>query len=154
MMTFWQYITRRLKRWPEDRRFRVAVALVQQLFITLLLIYLILLLVETISPESVSRFLNLNYLLLAVILSGVITVLTVKDTSKDKVTRPVTRLNIFIIVFTGLGGAALIWYRTQDIGWLSYVVSLTGGSLIILLSLLIWKKDGYGESEGEDIQDS
>ena len=68
--------------------------------------------------------------------------------------KPVTRYHIITFICLGLGGAALIWYKTQDIGWLTYIISPAGGGLIVLLSLLIWKKNNEGESEGEDIQDN
>jgi hypothetical protein len=149
-MKFLQRFTSYLKSWPGNRHFRAAAALIQQLFITLLTTYLLLLLLENIFPESVSRFFNLNHLLTAVIACGIVTVLTLKDTRKDREEMPVTRSYIITFIGMGLGGAALIWYQTQEIGWPSYVVSLAGGGLIILLSLLIWKKDGEEESEGED----
>jgi hypothetical protein len=153
-MNFLRCITRYLKAWPDSRHFGAVVTLINQLFITLLAVYLLLLLLETIFPESVSRFLNLNYLLLAVIASGIVTTLTLKDTGNEKEGRRLTGYNIIILVCIGLGGAALIWYQTQEIGWLSYVISLAGGVLIVLLSLLIWKKDEEGKSEGEDLPDN
>lgn len=122
---------------------------IQQLFITLLVTYLILLLIETISPGSVSRYLNLNYWLIAVIVSGVITIITRQESEKP-IEKTISTGNIITLVCIGLIGAALIWYKTREIGWLSYLISLAGGILIVLLSILIWQKDGEEESEGEN----
>ena len=60
----------------ESRYWKGAVKLVQQLFVTLLVTYLLLLLVETIWEKSVSAYLNLNYWLIVLIVDGVVAVLT------------------------------------------------------------------------------
>jgi len=138
-----------LKTWSENRFFRAIVASIQQLFITLLVTYLILLLIETIFPGSVSRYLNLNYWLIAVIITGVITVLSRQESEKPE-EKSINTGNIITLVCIGLIGAALIWYKTREIGWLSYLISLVGGILIVLLSILIWQKDGEEESEEEN----
>jgi len=138
-----------LKTWSENRYFRVVVTSIQQLFITLLVTYLILLLIETIFSGSVSRYLNLNYWLIAVIVTGVITVLSRQESEKCE-EKSLDTANIISMVCIGLIGAALIWYKTREIGWLSYLISLAGGILIVLLSILIWQKDGEEESEGEN----
>ena len=141
-----------LKTWSENRFFRAIVASIQQLFIILLVTYLVLLLIETIFPESVSRYLNLNYWLIAVIITGVVTVLSRQEsgTLKEKDEKTINTGSIITFVCIGLIGAALIWYKTREIGWLSYLISLVGGTLIVLLSILIWQKDGEEESEGEN----
>ena len=141
-----------LKTWSENRFFRAIVASIQQLFIILLVTYLVLLLIETIFPESVSRYLNLNYWLIAVIITGVVTVLSRQESGKlkEKDEKTINTGSIITFVCIGLIGAALIWYKTREIGWLSYLISLVGGTLIVLLSILIWQKDGEEESEGEN----
>jgi len=142
-------IKKQLKTWSENRFFRALVASIQQLFIILLVTYLILLLIETIFPGSVSRYLNLNYWLIAVIITGVITVLSRQESEKPE-EKSINTGNIITLVCIGLIGAALIWYKTREIGWLSYLISLVGGILIVLLSILIWQKDGEEESEEEN----
>lgn len=134
----------------ENRLFRVVVASIQQLFATLLITYLLLLLIETIFPASVSRYLNLNYWLIAVIVTGVITVLSRQKSEKREEKTLIKKGNIIIFVCTGLIGATLIWYKTRDTGWLSYLISLTGGIVIVLLSMLVWQDDGEEESEREN----
>ena len=145
-----------LKTWSENRFFRAIVASIQQLFIILLVTYLVLLLIETIFPESVSRYLNLNYWLIAVIITGVVTVLSRQEsgTLKEKDEKTINTGSIITFVCIGLIGAALIWYKTREIGWLSYLISLVGGTLIVVLSILIWQKVGEEESEGENSPNS
>lgn len=137
------------KRISENKYFRTIVASIQQLFVILLVTYLLLLLIEAFFTDSVSRYLNLNYWLIAVIVAGVITVLSRKESEKLK-EKPLTRENIVAFVCIGIIGAALIWYKTREIGWLAYLISLAGGILMVLLSMLIWQKDGEEESEGEN----
>jgi magnesium-transporting ATPase (P-type) len=137
------------KTWSENKLFRAIVASIQQLFIILLVTYLVLLLIETIFAGSVSRYLNLNYWLIVVITTGVITILSRQESEKPK-EKSINKGNIITLVCIGLIGAALIWYKTREIGWLSYLISLAGGILIVLLSLLIWQKDEEEESEGEN----
>ena len=142
------------KQWTEKKIFRTIVSSIQQLFTTLLITYLLLLLIETIFPASVSRYLDLNYWFIAVIVTGVITVLSRQESEKRELKRTIHKGNIVTFICTGVIGAALIWYKTRDVGWLSYLISLIGGILIILLSMLIWQNDGEEESEGENSPNS
>ena len=147
------------KTWSENRYFRIAISFIQQLFVTLLITYLLILLVEAIFPDSVSRYLNLNYFLIAVVATGIIAVLTRQESRTDEEGRHITVVNIIVFVCIGLFGAALIWYQTREIGWFAYLVSLAGGILIILLSLLIWSRNEaeYNEEgyiDGEDSPDN
>ena len=138
-----------LKTWSENRFFRTIAASIQQLFLILLVTYLTLLLIETIFAGSVSRYLNLNYWLIAVIATGVVTVLSRQEREKSE-EKSINKGNIITFVCIGLIGAALIWYKTRETGWLSYLISLGGGILIVRLSILIWQKDGEEESEEEN----
>jgi hypothetical protein len=129
------------------------VDLVQALFPVLLITYLFLILLDTIFEGSVSSYLNLNHLLIAVIVVGVAAVVTAPGKAEGVKGERLTVKSIFIIICAGFGGAAIIWYKTQEIGWLSYVISVVGGGLIVLLSMLIWRGDEE-ESEGENSQGS
>ena len=42
----------------------------------------------------------------------------------------------FIIVLAA-GGALLVWYKTQDLGVLSIIISVLTAAIIVLLSLLV-----------------
>lgn len=132
---------------------RGAADVIQELFVILLVIYLLLFLTETIWGKSVLSYLDLNHLLIAVIITGVISVLTRNDAKPMAGEHPGKRGIIFIIT-VGLVGAAIIWYKTQEIGWLSYVISIVSGSLIVLLLALIWRGEEGGEVEGENSQDN
>lgn len=127
--------------------------LVQALFGVLLITYLLLILLETIFDGSVSPYINLNHLLIIVIIVGVVAVLTAPGKPESVRRERLTAKGILIIICAGIGGAAIIWYKTQEIGWLSYVISVVSGGLIVLLSMLIWRADDEEEkNEGENSQ--
>jgi len=224
----------------ENRDIKGATELVQQLFVILLITFLLLLLVESIWERSVPPYFNLNYLLIAVIAVGLIAVLTrgereeideaterhglgvttirgksvgepesggksvwedekevkprttyvwdhskkvwvkeiekpyvwdqskkawVKEIEKPTVEKFSTangsetrgsvptssesvrakkghlgRREIIMVVCAWLFVSAIMWYQTKEIGWLSYVISVISGVLIVLLFMLVWRE--------------
>ena len=52
------------------------------------------------------------------------------------------------MICAGLTGAAIVWDKTKEIGWLSYVISVISGGLIVLLFMLVWREP---DEEVEDI---
>lgn len=115
-----------------------AAEIINHLFQSLLVLYLVLLLIEQIWPGTVSFYFNLNYLLAIVIIAGILDVFSEhKITEKEK---PNKFTHIFIYIL-GVLGFAIIKYKTSQLGWLSWVVSITSGILIILLSLLVLEED-------------
>ena len=118
--------------------------LVQTLFATLLITFLLLILLETIFEGSVNSYINLNHLLIIVIVVGVAVLLTAPSKAEDAKGEHLTFKSTFIIICAGIGAAVIIWYKTQEIGWLAYVISAVSGVLIILLSMLAW---GGGKEE-------
>lgn len=124
------------------------------LFPMLLIVYLVLLVVETMFKGSASSYLNLNYLLITVIGVGVIAIVTSsREAAKTKEGR-LTKKGIFIIIGAGVLGAVIVWYKTKEIGWLSYVISVVSGVLIVLLSMLVWGGAEEEADEGKNSQGS
>lgn len=106
---------------------------INHLFQTLLVTYLILLLIEQIYTGFVSTYLNLNYLLILVIASGILDVFTKQKKTKEK-----TKKSDYILIYAlGILGAIIIKYKTADLSYLSWIISIIAGILIILLSHLI-----------------
>jgi len=108
--------------------------IITQTFQYLLIVYLILLLIEEYAPKFISNYINLNYLLVLVIIFGVITVLLPQK--KIKKQKP-KRKDYYFIFILGIIGTILIYIKTKELGWLSYVISIIAGILIILLSILV-----------------
>ena len=121
---------------------------VQILFPVLLTTYLLMVLIETVFTGSVSSYLNLDALLVVVIIVGIISMTSGPVEACSEQYKRLTRKNFLIMISAGIGGAVIIWYKTQEIGWLSYVISIVGGGLIGLLPVLIWR-----ESKGEKIEE-
>jgi len=59
-----------------------------------------------------------------------------------------TKDHIFIIG-AGILGFGIIYYKIQETGWLSYVISAMAGILIILLSILILEDEN--DEDNEDV---
>src|SRR5688500_606934 len=115
----------------------------QELFQFSLVTYLILLLTETIKEGFVSYFFNLNILLGVVLFSGIVMVLThderierLTKMIEDKKEQPSTWDGNYIGLVT-LGGAALVYYKTEELGALSVLITFITGVIIFLLSYLI-----------------
>ena len=113
-------------------------SLINHLFQTLLVTYLILLLVEQIWLGVVSVYLNLNYLLIIVIIVGILDVFSERPPKKKEV---VKKRDYLFIIILGILGFAIIKYKTSGLGWLSWITSIIAGILIILLSLLVLEED-------------
>jgi len=116
-------------------RMQQLISINKALFEQLLVSYLLLLLIEEIWPKSVTPYLNMNILLILVIITGAVAVLTQKE--EEKIISKPTRKDYLLIGILGLAGAGIIFYKTKEIGWLSYIISAISGILIILLSCLV-----------------
>ncbi len=121
--------------------------LLQALFPVLLATAALLVLVETLFKGSVVSYLNLDILLRIVVGTGVVfTVLSSTKAGSVEEAR-ITAGRMVMIVGVGIGGAAIVWYETQELGWLSYVISGVSGGFI--LQLLISAYQGGEEREIE-----
>lgn len=108
--------------------------IINYLFQSLLVAYLILLLMEQIWTNSVSLYFNLNYLLIAVIIAGIFDVFSEHP---EKKTEKPKWWDYGFIGILGILGFIIIKFKTIELGWLSWLISIIAGILIILLSLLV-----------------
>ena len=112
--------------------------LVNHLFQTLLVTYLVLLLIEQIWTGAVSVYLSLNYLLIVVIVVGV---LDVFSEHPFKTKEKVGKWDYVFVFVLGILGFVIIKYKTVELGWLSWIISVIAGVLIVLLSFLVLEED-------------
>jgi len=112
--------------------------LISYLFQSLLVAYLVLLLIEQIWIGSVSVYLNLNYLLVAVIISGILDVFSEHPEKKQKKPK---WWDYGFISLLGILGFLIIKFKTVELGWLSWLISIIAGILIVLLSILVLEED-------------
>lgn len=117
---------------------KIAIEIINQAFQMLLVLYLVLLLIEQVWQYSVSMYLNLNYLLVIVIIAGIFSVFTKQ---KPKKKEKITWKDYVYIAVLSIAGFMIIFIKTQELGWLSYVISIIAGMLIFLLSLLVLEED-------------
>jgi uncharacterized membrane protein len=111
--------------------------IVNHTFQILLVTYLILLLLEQVWPGLVSVYLSLNWLLVLVILAGVLDVFVDHEPKNERV----KKIDYIFAVVLGILGFGIILYKTGDLGWLKWVISIVAGILIILLSMLVLEEN-------------
>ena len=113
---------------------KIAAETINTAFQSLLVLYLILLLAEQIWENSVSYYLNLNYLLIVVIIAGILSTFTKQEKAKKEA---ITAKDYIYITTLSIAGTIIIFIKTRELGWLSYTISLIAGILIFLLSYLV-----------------
>ena len=120
----------------------------QTLFAVLLSTYLMLIVIETIYEGSVSPHINLNHLLIIVTAVGLVVISTgLKIMERVRGERLTTRALLMIICIS-VSCAVILWYKTSEIGWFSFFISFLIGSLVALLSLIIWEENREGKKQG------
>lgn len=133
----------------------------QEAFQIFLVTYLCLLLLETIKIGFVSYFFNLNILLIIVLVSGVAMVLTHSEKKKNiipawslrnllklvdrerlqPVTPTIGKWDKYYIYLLSLGGGVLVYYKTEELGLLSILLTVVTIVIIFLLSYLIFTEN-------------
>ncbi len=116
--------------------------IINHLFQALLITYLILLLVEQIWPTTVSLYFNINYLLLAVIIAGILDIFSEHQEKKEKKSK---WWDYGFVSALGILGFIIIKFKTEELGWLSWLISIIAGILIILLSILVLEDEKESE---------
>ena len=122
----------------KERVKKALIHLNKNIFQYLLIFYLVILLVQEYN-ENFLKFLNMSYMLTLTIVLGVITVLTYKPKQIEK--QKLTSLDNYFIYFLGVTGAVLVYFKINDLGWISYLISTLSGILIIVLNKLIVEED-------------
>lgn len=126
---------RQAPKWFERRPWKDVFEVNLAVFQAFLIIYLVLLLLETLREGSVTRFLPLNGILLVVLVTGVAAVLTTKEQQEPE--RPLRRRDYVLVGLIAVGSWLILWYQLRDLGWIQYPVSLLGGLLVGLVSLSV-----------------
>ena len=122
----------------KERVKKALIHLNKNIFQYLLIFYLVILLVQEYN-ENFLKFLNMNYTLILTIVLGIITVLTYKPKQVEK--KKLTSLDNYFIYFLGIVGAVLVYFKINDLGWISYLISALSGILIMILNKLIVEED-------------
>ncbi len=121
-----------------------AAEIINNTFQGILVAYLLLLLIEQIWKGAVSAYFNLNYLLIAVIVLGI---LDVFSEHKEKKKENPSAKDYMLIGALSILGFGIIKYKIAQLGWLSWVISIIAGILIALLSYMIIEDEEDEETE-------
>ena len=106
--------------------------IINSVFQSMLVTYLILLLIEQVWESSVSTYLNLNYVLVIVIVAGILDVFSEVKKEPEK---PISLKDKIFIYVLGILGFIIIKFKTAELEALSWIISITAGILIILVSV-------------------
>lgn len=112
--------------------------IINQSFTVLLVVFLLVILIEEIFPNTIQRYINSNYLLVVVIALGIPSVLWSEEKPNKK--QPITRKDYLLMTFFGLAGFGILFYKLRTFP-MGIVISLVGGVLIILLSCLVLNEE-------------
>jgi hypothetical protein len=108
----------------------------EELFRYSLITYILLLIGETIKEGFVTFFLNLNYLLAIVLISGLLMAIFSPEWIKKRHKKFTERDNQWILLFC-IGGGFLVYYKTKELGDLALIYSLFTVILLFFLTTVI-----------------
>jgi len=124
-----------------EKYFRILSGFSEKIFIIFLVIYLILLLIEQLWENPLKGYIDLNYILIFLVISGIIYSLSIR---KDKIASKkyeIKRKDIFLIIILGIIGSYLIWLRIKEWQILSYFISISLGIFIMCFLYLFLKNE-------------
>lgn len=104
------------------------------LFPFALVFYLILFLLENVFTGFVSNIFDLNYFLIPVVVFGFLAAFASHQQEQDK---PATKWDFILIAGLVVLSFVILVYKTGDLGWIGFVISLISSILILLMSLVI-----------------
>jgi len=108
-------------------------------FQIMLFLFLLILLLKEFFPTDVSLMININWFMIAVIVLGISSILfPLKGIRQIK--KPSSWRDYLLILFLGILGALLIFLKLNNLGRISYFISILGGLIIILLSWILLKE--------------
>ena len=81
----------------------------------------------------ISNYLNLNFLLIFCIISGIITAALHKEREQEE-KRELKLRDYLVIFFLTIITAIVVFFVIRDLGWISYFISFGAAVIIILIS--------------------
>lgn len=118
---------------------RGAREIINLLFQILLALFLVFLLIRHLYPDMIKSILDMNYFLLTVVISGIITVLFGPEKTRHIKKKP-GYFQYIAASITGLVGMYVVWLKISDMGLIGIAMSVTAGVLIVPLSVLLMRE--------------
>jgi|GEM_PF-3815467 len=129
----------------------VAKELFSFVFEVSLVSYLLFYLIESLAPQFITQFFNLNLLLGTTMLSGALTVIfPFSKKMGEKGLHKITIKDILVFVFLSLISSALIWYKIKSLGKTAVVVAALSGIVVFFMSFIVMFGDQDGKKEDSD----
>jgi hypothetical protein len=117
-----------------------------------LLLYLVLFLLENVFPGFVSYTFDVNWFLIPVVIFGIAASFVPEG---KPTTEPVTRKDIVVAGALAVLAGAIIYYKTKELGSISFVLSIVGSILIALVSaVILFEQDEEKESQRKAVRTS
>lgn len=139
-----------LKTYKRELCWHLIREIISEIFKVSLISYLIFYLIESFKEGFIIDYFNLNILLTITVLSGIFTVLFKKEAEEKKEKQIIRPRDYIFIIILGLIAAVVIYYKIKGLGWLSYVISIVSGVIIILLSILLINESDEDDSGSEN----
>lgn len=125
--------------------------LISFVFEVSLVSYLLFYLIESLAPQFITQFFNLNILLGATMLSGVLAaIFPLPKKVGDEKLRKITVKDFIFIAILSLIASALIWYQTKSIGQIALVIAILSGIVVFFMSLIVMFGDQDDQKENND----
>ena len=105
-----------------------------EVFQMLFLLYLIIILIEDYITNLFNNFFDTNWLLGALIISGIIFIIDKKNSDELDADNSNNWFTYIKIIILGLVGSCLVYIKVMDLGWISWLISVLSGVIIILAS--------------------
>jgi len=105
-------------------------------FQTLLFLFLITLLLQQFYPNEINSRININWFMLIVIIFGATSILFPPKKSAKKQS-PANWKDFTLIIFLGILGGIIIFLKLKNLKFISYIISVLGALIIVLLSWLV-----------------
>lgn len=105
-------------------------------FQILLFFFLVALLLQQFYPDKVKSYININWFMLIVIIFGAISIIFPPQPQLKK-EKQINWKDFTFIGALGILGGIIIFLKIKNLGWISYIISILGGLIIIFLSWLV-----------------
>lgn len=109
----------------------------EELFQVSLITYLILLFAETIKEGFVSYFFNVHLLLGVVVVSGIGLILTLHERTMRRNSENMSLNDWQYLIILSIAGGLFVYFKTEILGTIAYIITLFTMIVIFLLSYLI-----------------